>query len=106
MSGPVRPPLTMETIDGSVEGRPINTIKVTNGDLSISGTVATIDTGGGVPVDADFLLSFDGSVPASLTNARKLVVGNNISMAHGAGANDDMVISATSAVDGYPNCVG
>ena len=95
MSGPVRPPLTMETIDGSVEGRPINTIKVTNGDLSISGTVATIDTGGGVPVNADFLLSFDGSVPASLTNARKLVVGNNISMAHGAGANDDMVISAT-----------
>ena len=46
MSSPIRPPLTVKTIDGTTEGRPINTIRVTNGDLSISGTVATIDTSG------------------------------------------------------------
>ncbi len=51
---------------------------------------------GGAPTDADYLLAYDqGTVPGSLTAARKLVVGNNISMAHGAGANDDMTISAT-----------
>ena len=52
---------------------------------------------GGAPTDADYLLAFDqGTVPASLTAARKLVVGNNISMSHGVGANDDMTISATA----------
>ena len=53
-------------------------------------------SGASVPADADYLLAFDqGTVPSELTNARKLVVGNNISMAHGAGDNDDMTISAT-----------
>ena len=47
MSGPVRPPLTVETIDGTTVGRPITTIKVTNGDLTVSGSTATIDTSGG-----------------------------------------------------------
>ena len=47
MSSPVSPPLTVETVDGATSGRPINTIRVTNGDLSISGSVATIDTSGG-----------------------------------------------------------
>ena len=52
--------------------------------------------GSGAPGDAQYLLGFDqGTIPAALTAARKLVVGNNISMAHGAGANDDMTISAT-----------
>ena len=51
--------------------------------------------GGGAPADAEYLLAFDASIPASLTGARKLVVGNNISMAHGAGANDDVTLSAT-----------
>ena len=51
---------------------------------------------GGAPTNADYLLAYDqGTVPSELTNARKLVVGNNISMAHGAGDNDDMTISAT-----------
>jgi len=55
-----------------------------------------INGGSTVPANADYLLSFDqGTVPSELTNARKLVVGNNISMAHGAGDNDDMTISAT-----------
>jgi len=47
MSSPIRPPLTVETIDGATEGRPINTIKVSNGTLSVSGTTATITTDGG-----------------------------------------------------------
>lgn len=47
MSGPVQPPLTVETVDGTTSGRPITTIKVTNGDLTVSGSVATIDTSGG-----------------------------------------------------------
>jgi len=51
--------------------------------------------GSGAPTDAEYLLAFDGSVPASLTAARKLVAGNNVSLAHGVGANDDMTISAT-----------
>jgi len=46
MSGPITPPLTVETVDGATEGRPITTIKVTNGDLTISGNTATIDTSG------------------------------------------------------------
>jgi len=51
--------------------------------------------GSGAPADAEYLIAFDGSIPASLTAASKLVVGNNISMAHGAGANDDVTLSAT-----------
>ena len=46
MSAPVQPPLRVETVDGTTSGRPITTIKVTNGDLSISGSTATIDTSG------------------------------------------------------------
>ena len=47
MSGPVQPPLTVETIDGATVGRPITKIKVTNGTLTVSGNTATIVTGGG-----------------------------------------------------------
>jgi len=47
MSGPIRPPLTVETVDGTTSGRPITKIKVSNGDLTISGNTATIDTTGG-----------------------------------------------------------
>ena len=47
MSGPSQPPLTVETVDGTTSGRPITTIKVTNGDLTVSGSTATIDTSGG-----------------------------------------------------------
>ena len=47
MSSPIQPPLTVETVDGTTSGRPITTIKVTNGDLTVSGSTATIDTSGG-----------------------------------------------------------
>jgi len=51
MSGPITPPLTVTTASGTPSGRPITTIKVSDGDLTISGNVATIDTSGsgGVP---------------------------------------------------------
>ena len=49
MSGPVTPPLTVSDVDdgGSVTGRPITTIEVTDGTLSIAGNVAKVTTGGG-----------------------------------------------------------
>ena len=49
MSGPVTPPLTVSDVDdgGSVTGRPITTIEVTDGTLSISGNIAKVTTGGG-----------------------------------------------------------
>ena len=47
MSSPIQPPLTVETVDGTTSGRPITKIKVSNGDLTISGSTATIDTSGG-----------------------------------------------------------
>lgn len=46
MSGPVRPPLTVTTASGTPSGRPITTIKVSDGDLTISGGIATLDTSG------------------------------------------------------------
>jgi hypothetical protein len=39
--------LTVTEVDGAPSGRPITTIKVSNGDLTISGGIATIDTSGG-----------------------------------------------------------
>ena len=103
MSGPITPPLTVTTASGTPSGRPITTIKVSDGDLTISGNVATIDTSGGgaaAPADAEYLLAFDASIPAALTAARKLVIGGNISLAHGAGANDDVTIKAIPSETG------
>jgi len=103
MSGPITPPLTVTTASGTPSGRPITTIKVSDGDLTISGNVATIDTSGGgagAPADAEYLLAFDASIPTELTAARKLVVGNNVSMTHGAGANDDVSLNAVTAQEG------
>ena len=104
MSGPITPPLTVETVDGATEGRPITTIKVSNGDLTISGNEATIDTSGSggtaAPADAEYLLAFDASIPSELTAARKLTIGGNISFTHGAGANDDVEIKAVPSSTG------
>ena len=47
MSGPVQPPLTVETIDGATVGRPITKIKVTDGTLAVSGSTATLTISGG-----------------------------------------------------------
>ena len=103
MSGPITPPLTVTTASGTPSGRPITTIKVSDGDLTISGNVATIDTSGGgaaAPADAEYLLAFDATIPAALTAARKLVIGGNMSMSHGAGANDDVEIRAVPSSEG------
>ena len=63
MSGPVRPPLTVETVDGTTVGRPITKIKVTNGDLTVSGTTATIDTSGsgGSPGGSDTEIQYNNA---------------------------------------------
>jgi len=46
MSGPIVPPLEVTEVDGSPDGRPITKLIVSNGDLTISGRTATIDTSG------------------------------------------------------------
>lgn len=63
MSGPVQPPLTVTTVGGTPTGRPITTIKVSDGDLTISGNVATIDTSGsgGLPGGSNNEIQFNDS---------------------------------------------
>ena len=58
MSGPIRPPLKISDVadGGSVTGRPINVIQVTDGTLTVSGTTATLD------------LSGSGGTPGGLTS--------------------------------------
>jgi len=75
MSGPVQPPLTVQSIDGTVSGRPITTIKVTNGDLTVSGNIATIDTsGGGGGGMTSFDLAGDSGATQSIGNGDTLSV--------------------------------
>jgi len=101
VSGPVTPPLEVTEADGSPDGRPITKLVVSSGDLTISGRTATIDTSGsGAPDSAEYLLGFDATIPVSLTAARKLTIGGNISFVHGAGANDDMTIFARASQTG------
>ena len=49
MSGPIVPPLTVSDVadGGAVTGRPITTLEVTSGTLTVSGRTATLATGGG-----------------------------------------------------------
>jgi len=63
MSGPITPPLTVTEVDGAPSGRPITTIKVSNGDLTISGNVATIDTSGsgGTPGGSDGQVQYNNA---------------------------------------------
>ena len=63
MSGPVTPPLEVTEVDGNPSGRPITKIIVSNGDLSISGRTATIDTSGsgGTPGGADTQVQYNNS---------------------------------------------
>jgi len=90
MSGPVRPPLTVETLDGTTVGRPITTIKVTNGDLTVSGNVATIDTSGGG--GGGGMTSFDVAGDAGATQT----VGNGDTLTlQGSGGITKVTMSAT-----------
>ena len=63
MSGPIVPPLEVTEVDGNPSGRPITKIIVSNGDLSISGRTATIDTSGsgGTPGGSDTQVQFNDS---------------------------------------------
>ena len=89
MSGPVRPPLTVETLDGLTVGRPITTIKVTNGDLTVAGNVATIDTSGG---GGGAMTSFDVAGDAGATQT----VGNADTLTlQGSGGITKVTMSAT-----------
>jgi len=95
MSSPIQPPLTVETVDGTTSGRPITKIKVTNGDLTISGSTATIDTSGsgGLPGgsnneiqfnnsgafdgDAGFLMNVKGDGSTTKIQVGNILVGGN-----------------------------
>jgi hypothetical protein len=63
MSGPIVPPLEVTEVDGNPSGRPITKIIVSNGDLSISGRTATIDTSGsgGTPGGADTQVQYNNA---------------------------------------------
>ena len=96
MSGPVQPPLTVTTVGGTPSGRPITTIKVSDGDLTISGNVATIDTSGsgGSPGgsnneiqfnnsgafggDAGFLMNVKGDGGTTKIQVGNILVGANL----------------------------
>ena len=97
MSGPITPPLTVTTSGtGTPSGRPITTIKVSDGDLTISGNVATIDTSGsgGVPGgsttevqynnagafagDAGFFIATAGGGSSTKIRVGDIFVGSNV----------------------------
>jgi len=75
MSGPITPPLTVTEVDGSPSGRPITTIKVSNGDLTISGNVATIDTtgSGGTPATPANSVQFNSDPAGTFTGSDRLL---------------------------------
>ena len=73
MSGPVVPFLEVTEVDGSPSGRPITKLIVSNGDLSISGTTATIDTTGGGSSSLTATYVGFGSASNTLTGAANFV---------------------------------
>jgi len=95
MSGPIVPPLEVTEVDGNPSGRPITKIIVSNGDLTISGRTATIDTSGsggipGTPAksvqfnsdpagtftgDAGFIVSTAGGGATTIAGIGNLLVG-------------------------------
>jgi hypothetical protein len=90
MSGPIQAPLTVETLDGSTVGRPITTIKVTNGDLTVSGNVATIDTSGGGGAMTSFDIAGNTGATQTIGNADTFtLVGGS------SGADIKVTMSAT-----------
>lgn len=75
MSGPITPPLTVTTASGTPSGRPITTIKVSDGDLTISGNVATIDTSGsgGSPATPAKAIQFNSDPAGTFTGSSRLL---------------------------------
>ena len=76
MSGPIVPPLEVTEVDGNPSGRPITKIIVSNGDLSISGRTATIDTSGsgGIPGTPADSIQFNSDPAGTFTGDAGLVV--------------------------------
>ena len=77
MSGPIVPPLTVsdEADGGSVSGRPITTIEVTSGTLTVSGRVATLDTSGsgGSPGTPAKSIQFNSDPAGTFTGSDRLL---------------------------------
>ena len=77
MSGPIVPPLTVsdEADGGSVSGRPITTIEVTSGTLTVSGRVATLDTSGsgGSPGTPAKSIQFNSDPAGTFTGSSQLL---------------------------------
>jgi len=123
MSGPITPPLTVTEVDGAPSGRPITTIKVSNGDLTISGNVATIDTtgsggtpggsdtevqwndGGSFAGDAGFIMNNAGGGSGTSIRVGDIVVGGSVYALHSAVVNGSLLISpeGTGVVTITPN---
>ena len=104
MSGPVVPPLEVTEVDGSPDGRPITKIIVSNGDLSISGRTATIDTSGagGLPGTPAQSIQFNSDPAGTFTGSERLLfeTGSNqasIYIKSGASATQAEI----KAVDGW-----
>ena len=74
MSGPIVPPLEVTEVDGSPDGRPITKIIVSNGDLSISGRTATIDTSGSGMTS--FNVAGDTGATQTITDGNTLTIKN------------------------------
>ena len=104
MSGPIVPPLQVTEVDGSPDGRPITKIIVSNGDLTISGREATIDTSGSatVPGTPATAIQFNSDPAGTFTGSERLVfeTGSNnaqIFIKSGASATQTEI----RAVDGW-----
>ena len=105
MSGPIVPPLEVSDVadGGSVTGRPITTIEVTDGTLTVSGRTATLTTGGGgSPGTPAKSIQYNSDPAGTFTGSERLVfeTGSNnaqIFIKSGASATQTEI----RAVDGW-----
>ena len=126
MSGPVTPPLTVSDVadGGSVTGRPITTIEVTDGTLTVSGRTATITTGGGggsgtvtsitaaadtgtgtaITTSGTFTFTGGTGVTTSVTGTTVTIDADNNGTVTGTGADDQLAVwTSASAIEGDAN---
>ena len=126
MSGPVTPPLTVSDVadGGSVTGRPITTIEVTDGTLTVSGRTATITTGGGggsgtvtsitaaadtgtgtaITTSGTFTFTGGTGVTTSVTGTTVTIDADNNGTVTGTGADDQLAVwTSASAIEGAAN---
>ena len=104
MSGPITPPLTVTEVDGAPSGRPITTIKVSNGDLTISGNVATIDTSGsgGTPATPANAIQFNSDPAGTFTGSSQLVYETGSSLGRiEMKTGNSTTLAEIRAVDGF-----